>query len=533
VTAPSDRPTPVADPVDQYPGPTERSLIVPLVSGFGAILAICVGGTLAGTPFDVHLPGAWGFGMGHIGPGFRNLGKAGVFVGVAVLLVAWYQVILYLRQRPTTPVRTVLVVFAVWALPLLLAPPLFSTDAYSYVAQGTMVVRGINPYHNGPVALSFLNPGVVSLVSPIWQLTTVPYGPLFLGFEAGMVELARFHEPVAIEGLRLLALAGILIAAAALPTLARRFGTPPALAVALVVLNPLTLIGLVSPAHNDALMAGLVVGAMALLLRGRPTLAVVLCALAAAVKAPALVATAFVAWQWAGQESSWRGRFRVVAVTGAITLAVLESLAVVTTVGWGWLTTLGTPGVVRSVVTPTTDLALLGEGFVRIVRFGPDLATLLSASRAVGTLVAAGVVGWLLWRSRHFGLMLALAISLLVVVALGPVFQPWYLAWGLFCLAPLAMGRWQVLLVGVSTFATVATLPRFEPLLASTGLAGDLFGLVALVGLASLASPRVIERLGALLEGHRPERNVRIMRRSGSGSVGADAQPASRNPFRS
>jgi hypothetical protein len=533
VTARSDRPTAVSDPVDQYPVPSERSLIVPLVGGFSAILAICVGGTLAGTPFDVHLPGAWPFGMGHIGPGFRNLGKAGVFVGVAVLLVAWYQVILYLRQRPTTPVRTVLVVFAVWALPLLVAPPLFSTDAYSYVAQGTMVVRGINPYHHGPVALSFLDPGVVSLVSPIWQLTTVPYGPLFLGFEAGTVELSRFHEAVAIEGLRLLAVAGVLMAAAGVPTLARRFGTPPSLAVALVVLNPLTLIGLVSPGHNDALMAGLVVGAMALLLRGRPMLAVVLCALAAAVKAPALVATAFVAWQWAGQESSWRGRFRIVAVIGAITLAVLEALAVVTTVGWGWLATLGTPGVVRSVVTPTTDLAVLGEGFVRIVRFGPALAPLLSASRAVGYLIAAGVVGWLFWRSRHYGLMLALAISLLVVVALGPVFQPWYLAWGLFCLAPIAMGRWQVLLVGVSTFATVATLPRFEPLLASTGLAGDLSGLVALVGLASLASPRVIARLGALVEDHGPEPNARIMCRSGNGSVGADARPASRNPFRS
>ncbi len=94
--------------------------------------------------------------------------------------------------------------------------------------------------------------------------------------------------------------------------------------------------------------------------------------------------------------------------------------------------------------------------------------------------------------------MLTLALSLLVVVALGPVFQPWYLAWGLFCLAPVAVGRWQVLLIGVSSFAAVATLPRFEPLVASTGLAGDVFGLVALVGLASLASPRVIAKLAAL-----------------------------------
>ena len=78
---------------------------------------------------------------------------------MAALLVAWYQIILYLRHRPTTPVRTVLVVFGVWAIPLLVAPPLFSADAYSYVAQGTMVGAGINPYHYGPVALTVLDPG--------------------------------------------------------------------------------------------------------------------------------------------------------------------------------------------------------------------------------------------------------------------------------------------------------------------------------------------------------------------------------------
>ena len=165
-----------------------------------------------------------------------------------------------------------------------------------------------------------------------------------------------------------------VMAAAAAPTLARRLGTPPSLAVALVVLNPLTLIGLVSPGHNDALMAGLVVGAMAVLLRGRPMLAVVLCALAAAVKAPALVATAFVAWQWAGQEPSWRGRIRIVAVTGAITLAVLEALAVVTTVGWGWLTTLGDPGG-GALSRDPDDRSGLARRRVRArgqVRAGPD-----------------------------------------------------------------------------------------------------------------------------------------------------------------
>jgi hypothetical protein len=397
-------------------------------------------------------------------------------------------------------------VLGVWVLPLLIAPPLFSEDAYSYVAQGTMVVHGINPYRNGPLVLALEDPQVVGRVDPIWQTTPVPYGPLFLGLEAAAVEPAGQHEPAAIEELRFLALAGVLLGAAAIPTLARRWGTSPSLATALLVLSPLTLLGLISPGHNDAIMAGLLLAAMALLERGRPGLAVAVCALAVGVKAPALIGSAFVLWQWVGAQAGWRARFRVVAAAIAITLAVLEGLAVITTVGWGWVRTLGTPGLVHSVLTPTTDLALLGERFVHVIGFGPATTPLLAATRAVGYIAASAITVWLLRRSRGTGVLLPLALSLLVFVGLGPIFQPWYLAWGLFCLAPVATGQWQVLLIGVTTFATVASLPRFEPLISSTGWAGDMFGLAALLALAALASPRLTARVPPLprLLGLRP-----------------------------
>jgi alpha-1,6-mannosyltransferase len=489
---------PVSETVEEIPTRPEPSLIVPLVMGFGAVLAISIGGTLAGSPYDVHLRGAWTFGMGRLPVGIRNIGEAGVFAGMAVLLFAWYRIITYFRRRPTTPLRAVLGVFGVWVVPLLIAPPLFSEDAYSYVAQGTMVADGINPYHNGPAALAPVDVQVVNLVDPIWRSTPVPYGPLFLGFEAAAVKSAGHREAGAVEELRILAVAGVLLAAAAIPSLARRWGMSPSLAAALLVLSPLTLLGLISPGHNDALMAGLILAAMALSERGRPALAVGVCALAAAVKAPALIATAFVFWQWAGAQASWRARLRVTGITIAITLAVLETLALVTTVGWGWISTLGTPGLVHSLLTPTTDVALLGERFVHFIGFGPATSALLAATRVVGYLIAGVITVWLLRRSKAQGVLLALALSLLVFVALGPVFQPWYLAWGLFCLAPVATGQWQVLLIGVTTFATVASLPRFEPLIASTGWAGDLFGLAALLALAALASPRLTDRVSRL-----------------------------------
>jgi hypothetical protein len=492
---PFERSTSVSGGVEQLPVGPEPSLIGPMLMGFAAVLAISIGGTLAGSPYDVHLPGAWTFGMGRMSTGMRSLGGAGVFAGMAVLLIAWYRILSYLRRRPDTPTRTVLLVLGVWVMPLLVAPPLFSEDAYSYVAQGTMVVHGINPYRNGPVVLALEDPAVVSRVDPIWQTTPVPYGPLYLGLEAAAVEPAGRHEPAAIEELRVLALAGVLLGAAAIPTLARRWGTPPSVATALLVLSPLTLLGLISPGHNDALMAGLLLGGMALFERGRPALAVGVCALAVAVKAPALIAIAFVLWQWIGAQASWRARLRVIAATTAITLAVLEGLALITTVGWGWIRTLGTPGLVHSALTPTTDLALLGERFVHVIGFGPATAPLLDATRAVGYIIAGTITAWLLRRSTARGVLLPLALSLLVCVALGPIFQPWYLAWGLFCLAPVATGQWQVLLIGVTTFATVASLPRFEPLISSTGWVGDVFGLAALLALAALASPRLTDKV--------------------------------------
>ena len=155
-----------------------HSLIVPLISGFGAGYSPSV---LAPRwrvrPSTPTCPGRGSSAWVTTRQGCGTIAKVGVFMGLVVLLLAWYRVVVYLRRRPGTPVRTVLVVFALWVLPLLVAPPLFSQDAYSDVAQGTMVVESINPYHYGPETLTSTDPKVASLVAPIWERTAVPYGP--------------------------------------------------------------------------------------------------------------------------------------------------------------------------------------------------------------------------------------------------------------------------------------------------------------------------------------------------------------------
>src|SRR6478609_6794711 len=79
----------------------------------------------------------------------RILATAVLMAGVLLMLDSW------LRLRPragrANPTRHIL---WLWTLPLLLAPPLFSRDAYSYAGQGRLVHVGIDPYRYGPAAIA-------------------------------------------------------------------------------------------------------------------------------------------------------------------------------------------------------------------------------------------------------------------------------------------------------------------------------------------------------------------------------------------
>lgn len=212
------------------------------------------------------------------------LGLVGVYFGVVLLIAAWALLGTVVRgPEPPTP-RSLLLVLAVWAAPLLLAPPLFSRDVYSYLAQGAMVDAHIDVYAHGPAQLG--GP-LADEVAPVWQQSTTPYGPVFLAVASALSGLTRGELPAGLLGMRLVALLGVGLMAAALPRLARHSGADPAAALWLGALNPLVLLHLVAGAHNDAIMLGLL-GTGLVAARGRwPVVGVVLITLAALVKAPA------------------------------------------------------------------------------------------------------------------------------------------------------------------------------------------------------------------------------------------------------
>ncbi len=137
--------TPPRSVVLDAPGDAARRIGVlrTALLGFLGSTAIVVGAVFGGQAFETHLAGAWYFGM----PGgpFGSFGSnsslptiaslALVFGGLILLSRVWFGFLRHLDGHPGFPVKRVVLVVAIWAVPLLLAPPLFSRDVYTYSAQ--------------------------------------------------------------------------------------------------------------------------------------------------------------------------------------------------------------------------------------------------------------------------------------------------------------------------------------------------------------------------------------------------------------
>src|ERR1700755_988209 len=76
-----------------------------------------------------------------------------------------------------------------WALPLLIAPPMYSKDVYSYLAQSEISLQGLDPYRVGPATGLGLDHVFTLSVPTLWRETPAPYGPLFLWIGRGISAL--------------------------------------------------------------------------------------------------------------------------------------------------------------------------------------------------------------------------------------------------------------------------------------------------------------------------------------------------------
>ncbi|MGH9007125.1 MAG: polyprenol phosphomannose-dependent alpha 1,6 mannosyltransferase MptB [Acidimicrobiales bacterium] len=432
-----------------------RFLRRPALLGFVALASIAVGASINSSPFKLEMPGTWFFGEpsqpGVAATAFLLFGLVATYGGLVLLMRVWYGMTRALSRRPGTPLKHLWLILALWIIPMLVIAPIFSRDVFSYAAQGEMVSHHINPYNYGPFTLGagpYVNP-----VDPLWANAPAPYGPLFLMLDGFFASASLHHVLFTVILLRLLAVAGVALIAYAIPKLARAYGREPGPIFLLTALNPLVLLTLVGSAHNDAIMIGLLLCGLAAAKTRHPVWGVVLCALAAAIKAPAGLGVLYIGWEWLGAGVPWRHRIRPVVTAGIITIAVLALLSVVSGLGWGWVMNLETPGTVRSWLAPTTAIGLGLSALLHAIGWHVSTTAVLSGARVFGFTVAGAIGIYLLKVSDRIGGLRALAITLLLFVVLGPVVQPWYLTWGLLLLAPVAFGRTRTLIIGVSVLS--------------------------------------------------------------------------------
>ncbi|WSQ14231.1 polyprenol phosphomannose-dependent alpha 1,6 mannosyltransferase MptB [Streptomyces sp. NBC_01231] len=387
------------------------------------------------------------------------LGLVGAYFGVVLLIAAWVLLGRLIRGPEPPGPRALMAVLVIWAAPLLLAPPLFSRDVYSYLAQGAMVDAHMDVYAHGPARLG--GP-LAAEVSPLWRHTGAPYGPVFLGVASALSGLTRGELPAGLFGMRLVALLGVGLMAAALPRLARHSGADPAAALWLGALNPLVLLHLVAGAHNDAIMLGLLGFGLVAALGRWPVLGAVLVTLAALVKAPAALGLAAVVVL---HIRGGVGRTRALATTAVAAVVTTVAATALAGTGYGWVRALDTP--VSSQNWALTSL--LGRATAALLeRLGSDLAPLAVPAWHAFGMVAAVVSVLVIWLRLRPRPVYALGLSLAAVAVFGPAIRPWYALWGLFLIAaaaPSSSVRHRV--AAVTGVLALAALPSGGP--ADTG----------------------------------------------------------------
>ncbi|MFJ8580038.1 polyprenol phosphomannose-dependent alpha 1,6 mannosyltransferase MptB [Micromonospora sp. NPDC093277] len=438
-----------------------------IVGACGAALLAVAGLAVGALPVD-DADSPWLTGL------YRYAGPALLagFVGLTLLVVAWWWAGRDLGG-PSASRRGTVVTLTCWSAPLLLTPPLFSRDAYSYLAQGAMVLADLDVYRFG---VAHLGGRLAAEVPEMWQQTPAPYGPVFLGTSAAVAAVAGTGLGLGLFGLRLVALLGVALLVLFVPRLARHCGVDPAAALWLGVLNPLVPLHLIAGAHNEALMLGLLVAGVCLAFERSYLLAVVLVTLAALVKAPAAVGLVVVAVLAARQQGRWSAIWRTTAAAAATMIAVTWA----TGTGYGWLTALGTPLYKHS----WSISSALGRATVHVMQAGgldPGDGPMRFWVWA-GLLGAVATTAYAWFQRRALGLAYALGLVLAAAALLGPATRPWYGLWGLVPIAAGAPGRTVRLVaaIGAVVLAFVTLPSGFGPQPRQFVLAalGVLFGLI-------------------------------------------------------
>ena len=434
-----------------------------LLRGVAGSVLLVVGGyayvRLAHFTWMDHMPFLWAV---RTSPHHLAWGLATSALGLVLLTWAWWDLRRLVRHDPQG-LRSVRRAAAVWAAPLLIAPPLFSGDGWSYVANGALAARGWSPYVWTPAALP---PPLLSGVSPGWRFTPAPYGPLAVAWSSGPARIV--HDPWILLGWnRLAAVLALGLLAWAVPVLARHVGRDPVDASVLVVASPFVLAHGIGGLHNDIAAAALAVAGLAVSRPGRWLPGALLVGLAASVKAPGAAAAVGVVLLSLHGGAGSLTRLRRSALVGATVGAVVLVTGWITGLGLGWLKALSVPDHEYTVLSVSAVTGRVVRTFLR--HAGPEgLRTVHEVhpeilAKRIGIVLLALVAAWALLRSRLDSPRHAVAATgtvLLAAVVLSPVVHYWYFLWAVPLLACVPLRRpaaaavvAEIATLGVTAFA--------------------------------------------------------------------------------
>jgi hypothetical protein len=346
--------------------------------------------------------------------------KLGVFALIAAFVAMFLSYAMATRAAEKLRARTVLIAIGALHAIALLAPPLFSSDVFSYTAYGRMgALYDANPYLHGPSAIPL--EGLHSLIGAQWLTTPSAYGPLFTALSYLLVPLSIAANVMAYK---LVAAASSLVLIALVWRAANLRGVSPVRAAVLVGLNPVIVLYGVGGGHNDLMMLAILAAAVYVLLQERERRGGALIVAATAVKLTAGLLLPFALAGRCRGEGGARTRLVIGAALGAIAVAVLA------------FAFFGT----APLQLPSILMGIQSDGGPQsIVGFLAAAVGIEPIPRAVSvalTLLFLAIVCWLLrkvWRGEMDWIVGAGWATVALLVTTG-FLVPWYVAW----LLPLA-----------------------------------------------------------------------------------------------
>lgn len=362
-------------------------------------------------PVPSWLAGAFGQGI--------NLGLVELVPVMSLMFISYALVV---RCADQLSGRGVLIGVGGLLMLVLLAPPLLSTDVFSYIAYGRIgALYGANPYFHGPSAIA-LDP-TYPFIGSQWVTTPTAYGPLFTVLS---YLLAPFAIAANVLAYKAIAAISSLVVVLVVWHAARLRGLNPVRSVALVGLNPVIVMYGVGGGHNDLLMVAILITGVYVLLRSNERTSGALIVAAIAVKLTAGLLLPFALARSGSRFNTPRSLLAM--VTGVVLAAALATACSLLIFGTGPLQLLDTlqdiqdSGALHSI--PGFFLTALG-----LQRLSGGLGLLLD----VGFVLCLVWLVRRVWRGELDWITGAGWATVALLITAGGLL-PWYIGW----LVPLA-----------------------------------------------------------------------------------------------